>query len=34
MKYTCQKCDDVIEGPNETIYAIMSHERFCDPEMK
>lgn len=34
MKYTCQKCDYVIEGFTEVIYDIMSHEKFCDPEIK
>jgi len=34
MKYTCQKCDRVIEGLPEVIYDIMSHEKICDPEIK
>jgi len=31
MKYTCEKCDDVIEGPNEIIYDILLHEKICFP---
>jgi hypothetical protein len=32
MKYTCQKCDYVIQGMPEVIYDIISHEKSCDPE--
>jgi hypothetical protein len=30
MKYSCRKCNIEIEGADDTIYKILSHEKICD----